>query len=76
MAPDVLNKKVVRRLEELGLPACLVDIEEFRDKFFLHQWVMFVRDSDKIANVHLVEPQEGKRALGASQPMHGKDRRV
>jgi hypothetical protein len=62
MGSDVLNKKVLGRLEELGLPDCLADIEEFRDKFIDHQWVMFVRDSDKIANVHLVQPQQGKRA--------------
>jgi hypothetical protein len=80
MTPDVLSKKVLSRLRELGLPACLVDIEEFRDKFFHDQWVMFVRDSDKIANVHLVEPQQGKRVLGtehgSDQPTQGKDRRI
>jgi hypothetical protein len=62
MGPDVLTKKVQGRLKELGLPDCLADIEEFRDKFMLHRWVMFVRDSDNIANVHLVQPQKGKRA--------------
>ena len=67
MTPDVLTKKVLGRLKELDLPACLVDIEEFRDKFFHHEWVMFVRDSDKIANVHLVEPQEGNRAVGTKR---------
>jgi hypothetical protein len=60
MAPDVLYKKALRRLKELHLPAGLADIEEFRDKFFLRQWVMFVRDSDQIVDVHLVEPQPGK----------------
>jgi hypothetical protein len=62
MTQDVLTKKVLGRLEELGLPDCLVDIEEFRDKFIRHHWVMFVRDSDKIANVHLVQPEQGKEA--------------
>jgi hypothetical protein len=68
MAPDVLTKKVLRRLKELGLPACLVDMEEFRDRFFLQHWVMFVRDSDKIAHVHLVQPPQGK---GASRTRRG-----
>ena len=62
MTSDVLTEKVVGRLKELGLPDCLADIEEFRDKFMLNEWVMFVRDSDKVANVHLVQPEQGKRA--------------
>ncbi len=57
MAQDVLTKTVLRRLRELDLPASLLDIEEFRDNFFLHQWVMLVRDGDKLANVHLVQPR-------------------
>jgi hypothetical protein len=53
-----LNKAVLRRLEELGLPASLLDLGDFRDQLFLHRWVMFVRDGDKMATVHLVQPSE------------------
>ena len=74
MAQDVLTKKVLRRLEELHLPSCLADIEEFRDKFFHDQWVMFVRDSDKIANVHLVQPQQGKSSSRTQSADAGADR--
>jgi hypothetical protein len=47
---------VLRRLKELGLPQCLIEIGEFRDNFFSRGWVMFVRDGDHVADVHLVQP--------------------
>jgi hypothetical protein len=56
MVQDRLNKALLRRLKELGLPTSLIDLDEFRDHFFRDQWVMFVRDSDKIADVHLIQP--------------------
>ncbi len=57
MGQDRLTKAVLRRLKELGLPACLMDIEEFRENFLVRRWVMFVRDGDPIAHVHLFQPQ-------------------
>jgi hypothetical protein len=63
MSPDRLSKAVLRRLKELGLPDSLIDMGEFREKFFLHRWTMFVRDGDKIVNVHLIQPQQGVKPL-------------
>jgi len=63
MVQDRLNRAVLSRLEELGLPQSLVDVDEFRDRFFRDRWVMFVRDRDKIADVHLVEPQQQPKSL-------------
>ena len=56
MVQDRLTKAVARRLKELGLPLSLIDLDEFREHFFLRHWVMFVRDDDKVADVHLIEP--------------------
>jgi hypothetical protein len=56
MVQDRLNRAVMSRLQELGLPQSLIEFDEFRDRFFRDRWVMFVRDRDKIADVHLVEP--------------------
>jgi hypothetical protein len=61
MTQDRLTKAIVRRLKELGLPPSLIDVEVFRDKFFLHRWVMFVRDGDEVINVHLMQPGEHSR---------------
>jgi hypothetical protein len=55
-------ESVVRRLRELGLPDSLIDLEEFRDTFFKRGWVMFVRDRDNIADVHLVQPNDSVNA--------------
>lgn len=63
MTQERLNKVVVRRLQELGLPPALIDVDVFRDKFLFHQWVMYVRDGDEVVNVHLVQPQEPSREL-------------
>ena len=63
MVQDRLTKAVLRRLKELGLPPSLIELGEFRDSFFFHQWVMFVRDGDKIVDVHLVQPQQGIKPL-------------
>jgi len=57
MVQNRLNKAVLRRLKELGLPGSLFDVDEFRDRFFFGRWVMFVRDHDEVADVHLVQPQ-------------------
>jgi hypothetical protein len=57
MAQDRLTNAVLRRLAELGLPSSLIELDEFHDRFFLRRWVMFVRDGDEVANVHLVQPQ-------------------
>ena len=56
MVKDYLNEALLRRLEELGLPPSLIEVGDFREKFFLGRWVMFVRDRDQITDVHLVEP--------------------
>jgi hypothetical protein len=63
MVQDRLNKAVLRRLKELGLPTSLMELDPFRDHFFSHRWVMVVRDHDDIADVHLVEPQKGVKLL-------------
>ena len=63
MVQDRLTKAVARRLQELGLPLSLIDVDEFREHFFLRRWVMFVRDDDKIADVHLIEPQQHVNSL-------------
>jgi hypothetical protein len=62
MVDDRLNKAVMRRLQELGLPTFLIDLSEFRDNFFFRRWVMFVRDGDQIADVHLVRPRPGGKS--------------
>jgi hypothetical protein len=36
---------------------------EFRDNFLFNHWVMFVRDRDKIADVHLIQPQKHRKSL-------------
>ena len=59
MVQDRLTKAVLRRLKELDLPACLLEVEEFRDKFFFSGWLMMVRHGDKVANVHLIQPSPG-----------------
>ncbi len=59
MVQDRLVKAVVGRLKELGLPPSLIDVGDFRDKFFGQQWLMFVRDQDEIADVHLVQLPHG-----------------
>jgi hypothetical protein len=58
MVKDRLRKEVLRRLNELGLPPSVIDLGEFRDNFFSRGWVMFVRDRDDVANVHLVQPRQ------------------
>ena len=63
MVQDRLNRAVLSRLQELGLPQSLVDVDEFRDRFFRDHWVMFVRDRDKIADVHLVEPHQRAKSF-------------
>ena len=58
MVQDRLNEAVLHRFEELGLPSSLMEFGEFREHFLQQRWVMFVRDGDKVANVHLVEPKQ------------------
>jgi hypothetical protein len=58
MLQDGLTDTVLRRFEELGLPPTLIELGEFRDHFLQDGWVMFVRDQDKIANVHLIQPHK------------------
>jgi hypothetical protein len=61
MAQEQLGKTVLRRFEELGLPPSLIELGEFREHFFVHHWVMFVRDRDKVADVHLVQLRPGEK---------------
>lgn len=58
MTQDALIKAVARRLKHLGLPPALLDIPEFRDNFLFRGWVMFVRNGDQAADVHLVQPKQ------------------
>jgi hypothetical protein len=58
MVQDQLTKAVLCRLKELGLPPSLIDLDQVRDHLFSHRWVMVVRDHDKIADVHLVQPRQ------------------
>ncbi len=67
MVQDRLTKAVVGRLKELGLPLSLIDLGEFREQFFVRRWVMFVRDGDKIADVHLIEPRRPPDSLGRTR---------
>ena len=62
MGQDSLTKAVLRRFGELGLPPSLIDLGDFRDRFFLHRWVMFVRDGDKLVDVHLVQPRQDQKS--------------
>ncbi len=55
MVQDRLTKAVLRRFKELGLPPSLMDLGQFREHFFSHGWLMYVRDGDEVADVHLVE---------------------
>ncbi len=64
MVQDRLEKAVLRRLKELGLPPSLIEVEVFRDAFLSQGWVMFVRDGDDAANVHLVQPRPGLTLSG------------
>jgi hypothetical protein len=74
MLQDRLTKTVLRRFEELGLPPSLIEFDQFRDHLFHDGWVMFVRDHDKIANVHLIQPRKScEPAIRMPQP--GKTRR-
>ena len=68
MLRDGLTKTVLRRIEELGLPPALIELGQFRDHFFQDGWVMFVRDHDKIANVHLIQPRRGVKPLRSPNP--------
>ena len=71
MGQDRLTRAVRARLKELGLPPVLVELGEFHEKFFRRRWVMFVRDGDEVANVHLIEPRKRIKALrrkGANTP--------
>lgn len=61
MVQDDLNQAVLRRLKELGLPRELMQLEQFRDRLFRQGWVMFVRDQDATADVHLFQPPKTKR---------------
>jgi len=76
MGQNRITKAVLRRLKELGLPPSVIDLGEFRENFFFHRWVMFVRDGDEVANVHLVEPQHGTKSLsrGAETRQGRRDR--
>ena len=73
MGQDVLNKVVLCRFKELGLPPSLMEIDEFRENFCFRGWVMFVRDGDQVVDVHLVQPQQGIKLsrCGAVNPSQG-----
>ena len=64
MLEDRLTQALLRRFEELGLPPSLMDFGQFRENFFEHRWVMFVRDGDSVANVHLVQPPPEQSPVG------------
>jgi hypothetical protein len=62
MVENRLTEAVVRRLQELGLPPSLMDLEQFREHFIQRRWVMFVRDCDPVVDVHLCEPGKQRKA--------------
>ncbi len=66
MVQDCLSKAVLRRLRELGLPSSLMELGEFHENFLDRGWIMFVRDGDKTADVHLVEPP-ARNSLNSSE---------
>ncbi|HRT08359.1 MAG TPA: hypothetical protein P5038_01540 [Candidatus Paceibacterota bacterium] len=66
MVQDRLNKAVLRRFKELGLPPSLIELDGFRDHFLYHRWVMYVRDRDNIADVHLIQPPGAAASPGGS----------
>ncbi len=77
MVQDRLTQAVMLRLQELGLPLCLMDLDQFRENFFFHGWVMFVRDGDSVADVHLVQPHPHAKTLSSERAgarLRGKDR--
>jgi hypothetical protein len=55
-AESQLTRAVQHRLEELGVPSSLIEVDKFREYFFVHRWVMFIRDGEEVPNVHLVQP--------------------
>jgi len=60
MGEDRLTKEAIDRLQELGLPLSLLDMELFRDGFLLQEWVLLVRDRGNVLEVDLYHPEEGK----------------
>jgi hypothetical protein len=64
MVPEQLTEEVLGRFKELGLPTSLMELDEFREHFFQHQWVMYVHDRDAVANVHLFQPRHVMRSAG------------
>ena len=64
MSQKHLANAVRHRFEELGLPASLLEYGSFRDNFLSQGWLMFVRDGDKIADVHLVQPRKPMQKAG------------
>jgi len=64
MRQKQITNAVMHRFEELGLPASLLELDNFRDNFLDEGWVMFVRDGDKIADVHLVQPRKPMQKAG------------
>lgn len=61
MVEDRLTEAVLRRLQELGLPPSLIELEQFREHFIQRRWVMFVRDCDPVIDVHLCEPAKNRK---------------
>ncbi len=72
MVQERLSNAVLGRLKELGLPQFLIDFGDFHDKFFQQRWVMFVRDGDQTADVHLVEPHTGKPLVRSPENRQGR----
>jgi hypothetical protein len=61
MVQDRLTEAVLSRFKELGLPPSLIDVGGFRDNFLFRQWVMFTRDGDETADVHLIQPWQAAK---------------
>lgn len=64
MGQEQITNAVMHRFEELGLPVSLLEFGNFRDNFIEEGWLMFVRNGDKIADVHLVQPRKPMQKAG------------
>ena len=66
MREDRLSRAALIRLQELGLPLYLLDIDNVREKFLREGWVLLVHDRANLTEVDLFHPEQGRTALGRS----------
>ena len=58
MGDDLSSQAALLRLQELGLPLYLMELEQFREPF-VHGWVLLVREEDNVTKVDLFHPDQG-----------------